>query len=55
MDSDNRLCLLLVGLGEIRKRLAMGVCESLAQRLVIQLGLGHVRLDAEIASRPIPV
>ena len=45
MDSDNRLCLLLVGLSEIRKRLAMAMCESLAQRLVVRCHLGGLERD----------
>jgi len=36
MDSDNRLCLLLVGLTELRRRLAMACHESLSQRLVVR-------------------
>ena len=36
MDSDNRLCLLLVGLTELRRRLTMAVHESLAQRIVVR-------------------
>ena len=36
MDSQNRLCLLLVGLTELRRRLAMAVHESLSQRLVVR-------------------
>jgi general secretion pathway protein A len=40
MDSDNRLCLLLVGLTELRRRLAMAVHESLAQRILVRHHLG---------------
>lgn len=40
MDSENRLCLLLVGLTELRRRLAMAVHESLAQRIVVRYHLG---------------
>lgn len=36
MDSENRLCLLLVGLTEIRRRLRMAVHESLEQRLIVK-------------------
>ena len=36
MDSENRLCLVLVGLTELRRRLAMAVHESLSQRLVVR-------------------
>jgi type II secretory pathway predicted ATPase ExeA len=39
MDSDNRLCLLLVGLSELRRRLSMAVHESLAQRIVVRYHL----------------
>jgi type II secretory pathway predicted ATPase ExeA len=39
MDSENRLCLLLVGLTELRRRLAMAVHESLAQRIVVRYHL----------------
>ncbi len=39
MDSQNRLCLLLVGLTEIRRRLTMAVHESLAQRIVVRYHL----------------
>ncbi|TVQ68978.1 MAG: DUF2075 domain-containing protein [Chromatiaceae bacterium] len=40
MDSDPRLCLLFVGLTELRRRLGMAVHESLAQRLVVRHHLG---------------
>lgn len=40
MDSDNRLCLLLVGLTGLRRRLAMAVHESLAQRILVRHYLG---------------
>ena len=36
MDSENRLCLILVGLTQLRRRLAMAVHESLAQRIVVR-------------------
>ena len=36
MDAEHRLCLLLVGLTELRRRLAMAVHESLTQRLVVR-------------------
>lgn len=36
MDSENRLCLLLVGLTELRRRLSMTVHESLSQRIVVR-------------------
>ena len=45
MDSDNRLCLLMVGLTELRRRLAMAVHESLAQRIIVRYHLAG--LDRE--------
>jgi type II secretory pathway predicted ATPase ExeA len=36
MDAENRLCLLLVGLTELRRRLSMTVHESLHQRIVVR-------------------
>ena len=50
MDAEHRLCLLLllVGLTELRRRLAMAVHESLAQRLVVSHhlpGLDRNELD----------
>ena len=54
MDSENRLCLLLVGLTELRRRLAMAVHESLAQRLVVRhhlAGLDREELDDYLAHR----
>jgi len=45
MDSQNRLCLLLVGLTELRRRLAMAVHESLAQRIVVRHHLAGLRRD----------
>ena len=40
MDSQNRLCLLLVGQAELRRRLSMAVHEALSQRIVIRHHLG---------------
>ena len=40
MDSENRLCLLFVGLTELRRRLRMAVHESLDQRIVVRYHLG---------------
>jgi len=40
MDSENRLCLLFVGLTELRRRLSMSVHESLDQRIVMRFHLG---------------
>ena len=54
MDSENRLCLLLVGLTELRRRLAMSCHESLAQRLVVRhhlAGLDREELHAYLAHR----
>ena len=54
MDSENRLCLLLVGLTELRRRLAMAVHESLAQRLVVRhhlAGIEREELDTYLAHR----
>ena len=44
-DSDNRLCLLLVGLSELRRRLSMAVHESLAQRIVVRYHLGALERE----------
>ena len=45
MDADRRLCLLLVGLTELRRRLAMAVHESLSQRLVVRHQIGGLARD----------
>jgi type II secretory pathway predicted ATPase ExeA len=45
MDSENRLCLLLVGLTELRRRLRMAVHESLAQRIVMRYHLSGLARD----------
>ncbi len=45
MDSENRLCLLLVGLTELRRRLRMAVHESLAQRIVMRFHLAGLARD----------
>jgi type II secretory pathway predicted ATPase ExeA len=36
MDSQNRLCLLLIGHAELRRRLSMTVHEALSQRIVVR-------------------
>ena len=36
MDAENRLCLLLLGQTELRRRLTMAVHEALAQRIVVR-------------------
>ncbi|MDJ0872844.1 MAG: AAA family ATPase [Gammaproteobacteria bacterium] len=54
MDSENRLCLLLVGLTELRRRLAMAVHEPLAQRIVVRhhlTGLTPEELPAYLTHR----
>ena len=54
MDSENRLCVLLVGLTELQRRLAMAVHESLSQRLVVRhhlTGLDRDELDAYLTHR----
>ena len=45
MDSQNRLCLLLVGQGELRRRLAMAVHEPLSQRIVVRHHLTGLSRD----------
>ncbi|MDD9962434.1 MAG: AAA family ATPase [Gammaproteobacteria bacterium] len=45
MDSENRMCLILVGLTELRRRLTMAVHESLAQRLVVRHHLTGLERD----------
>ena len=45
MDSHNRLCLLFVGLTELRRRLSMAVHESLLQRIVVRHHLTGLARD----------
>lgn len=45
MDAENRLCLLLVGLTELRRRLSMTVHESLDQRIVVRHHLPGLARD----------
>jgi general secretion pathway protein A len=45
MDSDNRLCLLLLGQAELRRRLRLAVHEALNQRIVIRHHLGGLSRD----------
>ena len=45
MDTERRLCLLLVGLTELRRRLAMAVHESLEQRIVVRYHLSGFARD----------
>ena len=54
MDSSNRLCLLLVGLTELRNRLRMAVHEPLAQRIIVNChipALRHEEVGAYIEHR----
>lgn len=54
MDSENRLCLLFIGLSELRRRLAMTVHESLNQRVVMRYhldGLTREELPQYLAHR----
>ena len=54
MDSSNRLCLLLVGLTELRNRLRMAVHEPLAQRITVNChipGLRHQEVGAYVEHR----
>lgn len=54
MDAENRLCLLLVGLTELRRRLSMAVHESLSQRLVVRhhlIGLTRDETEAYLTHR----
>ena len=54
MDSENRLCLLLVGLTELRRRLEMAAHASLSQRIVLRCtleGLGRDEVGPYIAHR----
>ena len=45
MDSERRMCLVLSGLTELRRRLAMSAHESLAQRIVVRCHLGGFSRD----------
>ena len=45
MDSENRLCLLLVGLTELRRRLEMAAHASLSQRVVLRCALEGLSRD----------
>jgi len=54
MDSERRLCLLLVGLTELRRRLTMAVHESLTQRIVVRYhlsGLSREETPAYLSHR----
>ena len=45
MDAENRLCLLLLGQTELRRRLTMAVHEALAQRIVIRYHMTALTRD----------
>ncbi len=45
MDAENRLCLLLLGQTELRRRLSMAVHEALAQRIVVRYHLPPLSRD----------
>ena len=45
MDSQNRLCLLLVGQAELRRRLSMAAHEALSQRIVVRHHLAGLSRD----------
>lgn len=45
MDTERRLCLLLVGLTELRRRLAMAVHESIEQRIVVRYHVAGLARD----------
>ena len=45
MDSENRLCLLLIGQTELRRRLSMAVHEALNQRIVVRFHLPGLARD----------
>ena len=54
MDAENRLCLLLLGQTELRRRLSMAVHEALAQRIVVRYhlpALGRDEVPAYLAHR----
>ena len=55
MDSENRLSLLLIGLTVLRRRLAMAMHESLAQRIDDRChlnGLSHQEVGDDLEHRP---
>ncbi len=45
MDAENRLCLLLLGHPELRRRLTMAVHEALAQRIVVRHHMAALTRD----------
>ena len=54
MDAENRLCLLLIGQAELRRRLGMAAYEALCQRIVVRYhfaGLSREELPSYLAHR----
>jgi len=52
MDAENRLCLILIGQAELRRRLGMAVYEALCQRIVLRYhvaGLSREELPSYLA------
>jgi len=52
MDAENRLCLILIGQAELRRRLGMAVYEALCQRIVVRYhvaGLSREELPTYLA------
>jgi general secretion pathway protein A len=45
MDSENRLCLVLVGHPELRRRLGMAAHDALSQRIVVRAHMGSLTRD----------
>jgi len=45
MDSQNRLCLILIGQVELRRRIAMAVHEALSQRIIVRHHMGGLTRD----------
>jgi type II secretory pathway predicted ATPase ExeA len=45
MDAENRLCLLLVGQAELRRRLSMAAYEALCQRIVVRYHFAGLQRD----------
>ena len=49
MDSENRLCMILVGQSELRRRITMAVHEALNQRIVVRHHVGGMSAE-EVAA-----
>lgn len=45
MDGENRLCLLLIGQPELRRRLGVAAHEALSQRIVVRFHVGGLRRE----------